>query len=105
MPPSYKSEIRNPKSETMSKFKKKKTRNFSASGLVIGILVLRICFGFRISDFDIRICLPKKKPHGKNRGVRLRRVDSNHRPPGYEPGELPLLHTAPRASRPIAGGS
>ncbi len=23
-----------------------------------------------------------------------RRLDSNQRPPGYEPGELPLLHSA-----------
>src|SRR5262249_59942754 len=29
-----------------------------------------------------------------------RRLDLNQRPPGYEPGELPLLHAAPGKSRP-----
>jgi len=25
----------------------------------------------------------------------LRRAESNHLPPGYEPGELPVLYSAP----------
>ncbi len=32
----------------------------------------------------------------------LRRCDSNARPPGYEPGELPLLHAAPCGGRSAA---
>ena len=29
--------------------------------------------------------------------VELRRAESNHLPPGYEPGELPVLYSAPRS--------
>jgi hypothetical protein len=37
------------------------------------------------------------KRHPFGRLYRLRGVDSNHRPPGYEPDELPLLYPAPDA--------
>ena len=53
--------------------------------LDIGFLVCR-CH-YRLNDRAVA----KKKPD-KNRASELRRQDSNVRPPGYEPGELP---TAP----------
>ena len=34
----------------------------------------------------------------------LRRLDSNQRPSGYEPDELPLLHSAPEVYRQASGG-
>ena len=41
---------------------------------------------------------PNKKPHTSGAGFEfrswLRRSDSNRRPSGYEPDELPLLHSA-----------
>src|SRR5688500_5508791 len=64
-----KSEIRISKSETNPKFETEKTRKFE----------FRISNLFRISDFEIRI-------------FNFRGQDLNLRPPGYEPGELPLLH-------------
>jgi hypothetical protein len=40
---------------------------------------------------------------GRSPAGKLRWVDSNHRPPGYEPGKLPLLYTAISGSA-AAGG-
>src|SRR5437762_14265191 len=47
-----KSEARNPKSETNSKSEGSKAQNGARRpGFAIRISVLRVCFGFRVSDF------------------------------------------------------
>ena len=40
-------------------------------------------------EYNIKITL---KNHHKKK-ILLRKMDSNHRPLGYEPSELPLLHS------------
>ena len=43
---------------------------------------------------ELLVCLLGKSKVFREQGSRLRRLDSNQRPPGYEPSELPLLYAA-----------